>query len=94
VVWPKAIAIPHSLLDCADEVIEYQEETAPARGRSTEAVWGLVGNRRMALRLPLQPTTSKSGALLTFAHSPGFKLRVSGRHRAVGTGLFPTTVAV
>ncbi len=25
VVWPKALTIPHSLLDCADEVIEYQE---------------------------------------------------------------------
>jgi len=24
VVWPKALTIPHSLLDCADEVIEYQ----------------------------------------------------------------------
>lgn len=47
-VWPYVITIPHSLLDCADEVIEYQEETAPARGRGTEAVWGLVGNHRMA----------------------------------------------
>jgi hypothetical protein len=30
----------------------------------------------------------KSGALLTFAHRPNFKLRVSGRHRAVGTACF------
>ena len=90
-VWPKAIAIPHSLLDWAGKVIEYQE-TAPARGRSTEAI-GVLRETTGWLRLPLQPTTSNSGALLTFAHCPNFKLRVSGRHRAVGTGLFPTTVA-
>jgi len=24
VAWPEALTIPHSLLDCADEVIEYQ----------------------------------------------------------------------
>jgi hypothetical protein len=45
------------------------------------------------LRLPLQPTTSHSGALLTFAHCPDFKLRVSERQRTMGTGLFPTTLA-
>src|SRR5437588_1797683 len=37
VAWPTALAVPHSLLDCADEVIAYQE-AAPAWGRSTEAV--------------------------------------------------------
>jgi hypothetical protein len=45
------------------------------------------------LRLPLQPTTSNSGALLTFAHLPNFTSRVSGRHWTVGTGLFPSKVA-
>jgi hypothetical protein len=41
------------------------------------------------LRLPLQPTTSNSGALLTFAHCPNFKLQAAqlGRLRTVGTGL-------
>jgi hypothetical protein len=29
------------------------------------------------LRLPLQPTTSNSGALLTFAHCPNFKLQAA-----------------
>ena len=80
--WPKALAIPHSLLDCAGEVIEYQE-TAPAQGRSTEAVW-VLRETTEGLRLPLQPTTSNSGALLTFAHCPGFKLRAPG----MGAGLF------
>jgi hypothetical protein len=28
VVWPKALTIPHSLLDRADEVIEYQKIVA------------------------------------------------------------------
>ncbi len=38
----------------------------------------------MWLRLPVQQATSNSGALLTFAHCPDFKLLVSGRHRAHG----------
>jgi hypothetical protein len=28
VVWPKALTVPHSLLDCADEVIEYHKTVA------------------------------------------------------------------
>ena len=82
-VWPKAIAIPHSLLDCADEVIEYQKAVA-MQGLSILTRPTAVSVLRETtewLRLPLQPTTSNSGALLTFAHCPNFKLRVSGRHR-------------
>jgi len=45
------------------------------------------------LPLPLQPITSNSGAPLTFAHCPNFKLRVSRRRRTAGTCLFLTTVA-
>jgi hypothetical protein len=36
VVWPKVMTIPHSLLDCADEVIEYQEER-PQRGELSQS---------------------------------------------------------
>jgi hypothetical protein len=88
VVWPKALPIPHLLLDCADEVIEYQEETGPARGRRTEAVWVLWETTEWR-RLPLQPTTSNGGALLTFAHCPNFKLR--GVRSAPDGGYWPVS---
>jgi len=77
----EVLTIPHSLLDCADEVIEYHEETPPTRGRSTEGIWVLRETTEW-LRLPLQPTTSDSRALLTFAHCPDFKLLVSGESEA------------
>jgi hypothetical protein len=72
--------------------LQISRRNGPSAGAEHRGRLGLEGNHR-GLRLPLQPTTSNSGTLLTFAHRPNFKLRVSGRHRAVGTGLFPTTVA-
>jgi hypothetical protein len=48
VVRSKVLSILHSLLDCAGEVIEYHEETALTRGRSTEAVWDLVESHMAA----------------------------------------------
>jgi hypothetical protein len=61
--------------------------TAPARGRSTEAVW-VLGETTEWLQLPLQPTTSNSAALLTFAHCPNLKLRVPGPHRTIVLACF------
>jgi hypothetical protein len=42
-------------------------QNGPSAGRSAEAVW-VLWETTGGLRLPLQPTTSDSGALLTFAH--------------------------
>jgi len=79
VTWPEALTIPHSLLDCADEVIEYQK-TVAMHGLSiltrSSAVWVLRETTEW-LRLPLQPTTSNSGALLTFAHCSNFRLQAA-----------------
>jgi len=75
----------------ADEVIEYQK-TVAMHGLSIlarpSAVWVLRETTEW-LRLPLQPITSNSGALLTFAHCPNFKLQAAqlGRHRTGGIGL-------
>ena len=72
-------------------MIEYQKAVA-MHGLSIltrpSAVWVLRETTEW-LRLPLQPTTSNSGVLLTFAHCPNFKLQAAklGRHRTVGTGL-------
>jgi hypothetical protein len=78
VEWPQVLTLPHSLLDCPDEVIEFQK-TVAMHGLSIlarpRAVWVLRDTTEW-LRLPLQPTKSSSGALLTFAHRPNFK-RVS-----------------
>jgi len=74
----QAPAILPSPLDSAGKVVEYQER--PQRGGGALRPSGTWGETAEWLHLPLQPTTSKSGALLTFAHCPNFKLRVSGRH--------------
>ena len=103
-VWPKALTIPHSLLDCADEVIEYQKTVAMHGPDWHFLTWSAAGNQpkhqaddthaQIArdlgvsyrpsngpsavlvlrattewLRLPLQPITSDSAALLTFAQA-------------------------
>jgi hypothetical protein len=63
----------------ADEVIEYQK-TVAMHGLSILARPSAVCVLRETtewLRLPLQPTKSSSGALLTFAHCPNFKLLMS-----------------
>jgi len=74
----QAPAILPSPLDSAGKVVEYQER--PQRGGGALRPSGTWGETAEWLQLPLQPTTSKSAALLTFAHCPNFKLRVSGRH--------------
>src|SRR5579859_558190 len=46
-------------------------------GRSATAVW-VSTETADGLRLPLQPTTSNSGALFTFAHHPKLPSRGTG----------------
>jgi hypothetical protein len=60
-------------------VIEYQK-TVAMHGLSIltrPSAVRVLRETREWLRLALQPTTSHSRALLTFAHRPNFKLRVS-----------------
>jgi len=52
---------------------ECRKRNGPGMG-GAEAVW-VLRETTDGLWLPLQPTTSNSGALLTFAHRPDFKAR-------------------
>jgi hypothetical protein len=47
-------------------MIEYQEETVSARGGGALRQSGVLWKTTEWLRLPLQPTTSNSAALLTW----------------------------
>jgi hypothetical protein len=40
VTWPEAFTIPHSLLACANEVIEYQTTVAMPARNQTKALCG------------------------------------------------------